>query len=368
MRSSDGLTQCARVGETVESLIRNNGPTPSGEALGGQRLCLAELKEALEIARAMGLSPAWKPHHFMNVWGKLHDPEIVETMVLEKIRSLRDQKFGGSLFRVATAGSTIDFISDYTTRVEGRDIRIPFGSVAELFHLSPHEIFSAYLAYTSQEERERFSGIKPWTMKATPRNIFADQDQRLGLIAEKIDSLLKESYGNEFYALAHAASEVELRTPLISELDGNAVRVPVQEALRYWRCSPYPMLQDYVRFKQKQKALPESVSLPPYIRKKMPQRYANDRSVHMEIFVLLVRAQIKLTGSKKEAFASFSRDVLEGGFLWSGSEYPIRVSTKNAVRALGIHTKNAVDFYEAHKHKIKPHRWDIKTVTSTQAQ
>lgn len=206
----------------AQYICDNNGPDSNGGAyLGVTAFKLAEIEQALEIAKAAGLSKDFRPYHFSNIREMKASRELTDELLLKKIEQLLNLEFKGDLHALITGITSTHLREPLRDHVAGRIIDVPTSSARKWYS----DTYSALRKYLEAKGHfQELRDLRPFHLSRAAKNTFKNVNSQIEVIKLTIDHLIKFNFGTLDDLIAKVNS-ADLQQPVPSMINGKAAMV-----------------------------------------------------------------------------------------------------------------------------------------------
>lgn len=225
----------------VEYIVIHRGPDPDGRCApmrqGG--IDLNDLRTALELAQARGVSASWKAWHFKGANGRNDDPEIVKDILCARVESfigVEHREDPSPENRAVALGRlrellTKDLEKRFKVTVEGRQLEMTFSPIlCDHFGSSGYQVVVAYLeAIGFLDEAKAFM---PYHMKTLPKGVLHNQETAEKVLGMKVRQLLEDEYDGDPVKLVKGISNSELCRAICDDVAGTPIEIRVDAFVR----------------------------------------------------------------------------------------------------------------------------------------
>jgi hypothetical protein len=183
---------------------------------------------------------------------RVYDMEMCGTLVSKHVAYLLATKFNGSVGALISGITGDDFTQPFVDEIGSTNFRVSSVKAFQGFNNSPSACVMHSFARWAQED-SRFEiyaqRVKPWHFfSSIPQRTFADCAPDLSyhhkmevcgpLMVRKVQDVFARTYNNDLARLVRGISLVDLETPLVEEINGEQLAIPMGSVVDAFGGSP----------------------------------------------------------------------------------------------------------------------------------
>jgi len=190
-----------------------------------------------------------RPYHFAKSGRNIFDREdIIDEVLTKKIKQLLSQDYDGDFIRLALNLNQDELLRPLVEVVDGIEVKVSMKSVLNRFRCSPAEMLWRYMEI--EKIQGQFPDLRPYHLPRAPRGTVDDPKVADEILVKKIDSLLKDKYGNIKKLMCYF-DMAEMIAPFDEEVYGHTARVSTMQVANQFRRNAFDMLKRYFEVKNR---------------------------------------------------------------------------------------------------------------------